>query len=260
MSTGLIRYKTHILNYLDENSYNIFTLKQIKSDFNHDFDSVFRALKSLVKAGVILNLQKGLYCRPGFSDQNVLAYYLAPKGSIAYWSALHFYGLTDQFPNTVFVQTPTLIREKTIIGTHYKFIKVNPDKLVQIEVHGRGNSKFAITSIEKTIVDCFDLMEYSGGWEVLIHGLKSARLNNQKLIEACHAVNNISAIKRLGYLIEIMEKQSLKTFVNYALNKLNNRYNLLDPSGDHTGNYYSRWKLQLNVGAQDILSSNIKMY
>jgi len=260
MNTVLIKYKTQVLNYLDENSYHIFSLNQLKTHFGDDFTSIFRALKSLINDGIILTLQNGLYCRPGFSDQNALAYYLAPKGSIAYWSALHFYGLTDQFPNTVFVQAPTLIRDKKIMGTQYKFIKVKPSKLIQIDIIGRGNSKFAITSIEKTMVDCFDEIDYSGGWEILIHALNVVKLNNQKLIEACDAINNISAIKRMGYLIEIMDKNNLKSFVNYALTRVNQRYSLLDPSGNDEGKYLSRWKLRLNVEVSEILSSSVNMY
>jgi predicted transcriptional regulator of viral defense system len=260
VDNNTIKYKTQVLNYLDENSYHIFRLEQLKTDFPDDFASVFRALKSLIRDGVIINIHKGLYCRPGFSDQNVLAYYLAPQGCIAYWSALHFYGLTDQFPNTVFVQSPTLIRDKKIMGTKYKFIKVKPNKLTQIEMQGRGNSKFAVTSLEKTIVDCFDEIDYSGGWEILIKALKNVKLDNQKLIEACDAIHNTAVIKRLGYLIEIMEKKNLKTFNSYAMSKVNQRYSLLDPSGNEEGRYLSKWKLRLNVDASEILNSNINLY
>jgi predicted transcriptional regulator of viral defense system len=260
MNKELIKYKTKILNYLDENSYNIFTLDQLRAHFILEFDSIFRALKSLIHEGVILNIHKSLYSRPGFADQNVLAYHLAPKGCIAYWSALHYYGLTDQFPNTVFVQSPTLIKDKKILGTFYKFIKVKPQKITQSEIQGRGNSKFAITSIEKTIVDCFDVMDYSGGWEILINAFNKAKLNNQKLIDACEAVNNISTTKRLGYLIEQLDKKNLKSFINYALTKVNRKYSLLDSSANNEGKYQARWRLRLNVSESEILSSIENLY
>jgi predicted transcriptional regulator of viral defense system len=260
MDSDTVKYKTQILNYLDENSYQIFSLGELKAQFGDEFARIFRALKSLIHDGIIINIHKGLYCRPGFSDQNVLAYYLAPKGGIAYWSALHFYGLTDQFPNTVFVQSPTLIRDKKIMGTQYKFVKVKAQKITQLEVQGRGNSKFKVTSIEKTIVDCFDEMDYSGGWEILIHALKMAKLNSEKLIDACNAVGNISTTKRLGYLIEIMEKKNLGTFIKYAHSKVNQRYSLLDPSGNKEGRYLSKWKLRLNVETSEIFSAKLNLY
>ena len=260
MKSETAKYKTQLLNYLDENSLQIFSLNELKLRFIDHFASIFRALKSLIHEGVIINIQKGIYCRPGFSDQNVLAYYLAPKGGIAYWSALHYYGLTDQFPNSVFVQSTSLIRDKKIMGTLYKFIKVKPNKILQLETQGRGNSKFKVTSIEKTIVDCFDEMDYSGGWEIVIQALKMAKLNNKKLIAACDALGNISTIKRLGFLIEIMEKKNLQTFINYSKSKVNQKYSLLDPSGIDEGRFLSKWKLRMNVEVSEILSTNINLY
>ena len=49
-----------------------------------------------------LGSEKGKYTLHEF----VIASYLVEPYAISYWSALHHYGLTEQIPTTVFVQTP----------------------------------------------------------------------------------------------------------------------------------------------------------
>ena len=48
-----------------------------------------------------LGADKGKYTLNGF----IIGSLLVTPYSVAYWSALNFYGLTEQFPNTVFLRT-----------------------------------------------------------------------------------------------------------------------------------------------------------
>ncbi|MBC7749047.1 MAG: hypothetical protein H7Z76_10815, partial [Methylotenera sp.] len=102
--------KSLLVRYLDENEVKIFHLNTIVKYFEDENVNVRATVEALLRDGIIKSLQKGLYCRPSFHDEFVLAYYLAPKGAVAYWSALHWHGLTTQFSNTIFVQSPTLIK------------------------------------------------------------------------------------------------------------------------------------------------------
>jgi predicted transcriptional regulator of viral defense system len=260
MNSEIYDHKTLLLNYIDEYGQYIFNLLEIENIFGAKYPSVFRAIKSLANDGLLINLQKGLYCKPSFSNQYVLAYYLAPKGAVAYWSALSYYGLSTQFSNTIFVQTPLQIKSKVVMGIAYQFILVKPNKAMQYEIIGRGNAKFAITSLEKTLVDCFDQMNYSAGWNELIKALYKGKFESQKLIAACEAVGNISVIKRLGYLLELMQKPNSKTFIKYAKAKTRQKYSLLDPSSEEGGSYHSKWKLRLNVSESDILENLENIY
>ena len=54
-------------------------------------------------------------------------------------------------------------QRKTVFGVSYHFVKVKPNKATGYEKSGVGNA-FKITGVEKTIVDCFDLPQYSGGY------------------------------------------------------------------------------------------------
>lgn len=258
--SDIYKYKTLFLNYLDENAIAIFRLTEIELTFGSDYASVFRAIKSLTSDRLLVNLQKGLYCKPSFSDHYVLAYYLAPNGAVAYWSALSFHGLTTQFSNTVFVQTPTQIKSKTLMGMRYQFVLVKPSKAVLYEKKGRGNATFVITGVEKTLVDCFDQLDYSAGWSELIKALFKAKINSKKMIEACETLGNVSVTKRIGYLLETMQKQKCRTFIKYALGQVREKYNLLDPSDTDKGYYLAKWGLRLNVSEEEILDNVTNLY
>lgn len=249
------KYKVLILNYLNENGILIFTLESIKDSFDSNWTSVLRAINVLKSEGLLINIQRGLYAMPAFSDQNVLAYQLAPEGGLAYWSALSFHGLTTQFSNTLYVQSPRAIRSGNVMDIDFKFIKVKASKATCFDTIGRGNGKFKVSSIEKTILDCLDHPEYSPGWTELIKAIFKAKLNSKKLIEAAEAVSNIGAIKRLGYLIETVKKPNLQSFLKYAQSKVNKKYDLLDSESENEGLFNSRWRLRLNVPESEIMAN-----
>ena len=73
-----------------------------------------------------------------------------------------------------------------------------------------GSRSFRITDIEKTIVDCFDLPEHSGGLAELIRAFSSAKHNGEKMIDYIEAIANIGAIKRIGFLVEYKPRWNLK--------------------------------------------------
>ena len=132
--------------------------------------------------------------------------------------------------------------------------------MVGIEFQGYGNHQFRITDKEKTIVDCFDLPQYFGGYEELIRAFAYTRLNTQKLIPYCEAINNIAVTKRMGFLAELFHKEKTSMVQKYAHYKVNEKYSLFDPLGANEGKYLSKWKLRINMKEDDILSIIQNLY
>ncbi len=150
----------------------------------------------------IYRIEKGKYVTRTFRNEYVISNYLVEDGVVAYWTALNLHGLTEQFPNTIFVQTTKQNKHKTIFGVRYQFVKIQPEKMVGIITQGYGNHQFRMTGVEKTIVDCFHLPQYSGGYAELLYALNKAKVSSTKLTDAAKAVNNIAVIKRLGFLMQ----------------------------------------------------------
>jgi predicted transcriptional regulator of viral defense system len=249
----MINLKQTIKNYLDENQIEIFVAKDIKQNFTSfhrkDLDVAFREIINLEFS----KLEDGKYCKNTFRNEYVIGNFLAGDGIIAYWSALNIHGLTEQFPNKVYVQTTKKKENKEIFGVQYQFVKVSPIKILGISNNGIGSNQFRITDIEKTIVDCFDLVQYSGGFMELIKAFKNAKLKSQKMIEYCITVGNNAATKRIGFLAELFEKPGMKQFVKFAKTHKSKNYDLFDTYGHNEGKHIAEWNLKLNMHKQDII-------
>ena len=249
-----------VLIFLNDAEIDIFEITALANSMGVDTAILQPKLESLVKRGLILRIEKGKYCRHNFRNEYVIANYLAPAGAVAYWSALNLHGLTTQFSNTVFVQTPHLKHNKEVFGVSYQFVKVKANKASCFEKSGYGNHAFNLTSVEKTLVDCFDLPQYSGGFAELIFAVNKAKINNKKLMDATKAVDNISVIKRLGYLLELFQRENLSNFINFAQTFVNQKYSLFDPQGTDSGVFNAKWKLRLNIAETDILAMSTQSY
>jgi len=245
---------------LEDNEIEIFLEKNINNQVGKSFENLSQIVSNLSAKKFLRRLEKGKYCRSNFSDNFVIANYLAEDSAIAYWSALNHYGLIEQIPNTIFVQTTKLKHSKKVLNIDYKFIKVHPKKYIGITSEGWGNLKFRITDIEKTIIDCFDLPKYSGGYAELIRAFYNAKLNKRKLLEYALAVENLSVMKRISYLSELFEMEGFKTFRKETENRLKNKYTFLSPFDEKKGKFISRWKLCLNIDVKTLFAIINKEY
>jgi predicted transcriptional regulator of viral defense system len=255
-----IQKQSDFLKYLDNEEIQFFNIESIKKTLGYNGRTLNEMVENLVRIGFLYRLERGKYCRSTFRDENVIGTFLAANSAVAYWSALHLHGLTEQFPNTIFVQTTKKKNTVSIFGADYQFVKINPHKRIGITYNGYGNYKYPITDVEKTIVDCFDLPQYCGGYAELIRAFYHADLNTAKLINYCKSVNNVAVIKRIGFLAELFEKDYLDDFIHFAKTKINRTYNLFDPFGKIEGKANSEWKLKLNLSKENILGISQNPY
>ena len=251
-SVNLTRKQKYFLILLDEYDIDIFQITDIEDVLERKIENLNETIENLAEKKLLSRIERGKYCRHNFRDEFVISQYLVNDGVIAYWSALNYHGLTEQFPNVLFIQTRKNKLNKSVFGTGYRFIKVSDNKYTGFTTEGFGNHKFRITDIEKTLVDCFDLLKYSGGYAELIRAFSQYPSESKKLIKYTGAVNNISARKRMGFLAEMLPEKKLDEFIAYAKNNINSRYNLFDPYGPDNGEFVSEWKLRLNIKREAI--------
>ena len=128
------------------------------------------------------------------------------------------------------------------------------EKYTGIEIQGYGNHQYRITDKEKTIIDCFDLAQYSGGWAELLRAVAEGDFEQEKLISYAKAVHNRAATKRSAYLVELLELPDMDNFLDFAQTMVRKKYNQFDPFGKEKGKFNSRWKLRLNIPEEDVLT------
>lgn len=251
---SMTQLQKEFIDLLDEFGYDVFTIQMIKDCKRLSENKIHQAIRTLSRSGLLIKLERGKYIRSSFIDSNVIGSFLAPDGGIAYWSALNFHNLTEQFVNVIFVQSAKRRSEELIINNlRYKFIKIKPHKLIGYKEIGYGNHKFKITDLEKTTLDCFELPQFAGWYQEIIKAFNNANINQNKLIKYCKVVNNRSVIKRLGFLSEFLQKPNMEKFIEYAQSIVAKPYSLFEIAGEEKGEYNSRWKMIINMPKDEIL-------
>ncbi|MBA7598096.1 hypothetical protein ES703_05105 [subsurface metagenome] len=230
---------------------NTFTFNDALKISNLSTKSLQKVLYRLQQSGAIERIEKGKYLIIPLGAEKgkytlhefVIGSLLVEPYSIAYWSALNYYGLTEQIPTTVFIQTITrkFNTNPEVFGVQYKISKVKKEKTFGIRKEWIEETQINITDKEKTIIDCLDKPQYAGGVIEVAKALKNNTFDNKKLASYAQHIGNSGVIRRLGYLCELLN-------IKINLSKLNTRnYLLLDPTMPEKGTKNARWRLVINL-------------
>jgi len=227
------------------------TIEEISKKFQGGKEILWVILSRLEKQGWIERIEKGKYmiiplgAEKGKYTLNefVIGSLLVNPYCIAYWSALHFYGLTEQIPNKVFIQTTARKKkqETKVFGIKYRIVKVKDEKFFGVRKEWIEEMQINITDKEKTIIDCLDKPQYCGEVIEVAKALKNENIDRRKLIDYSQQIGNSGVIRRLGYLCDF-----LRVNINVPEVKTRN-YLSLDPTMPHKGPKNSRWRLTINL-------------
>ena len=258
---GIGELETKLLSSLSESNRSIFSVEDAARVLNRKKSDVIKLLHDLARKKWIMRLSKGKYfilpleagVEPKFTEHEfVIASHLVHPYYIGYWSALNYYGFTEQAPRTVFVATPKRKRRISVFGVEYKFITLSKRKFFGYEKVWIGSNQVVLSSKEKTIVDCLDHPEYCGELTEAAKGLWNGReeISFKTLFEHAKRIGNNAVLKRLGYLLELFELEP--KLVGKIKAMLSKSYSPLDPTKPRKGRYNSEWKLLLNVSEKDL--------
>jgi predicted transcriptional regulator of viral defense system len=139
-------------------------------------------------------------------------------------------------------------------------VKLKPGKIFGSMQMGYGNEAFKVTDIEKTLLDCFDLPQYSGGYEELIRAFYSAKIRSIRLLEYGQQMNNLSVLKRMAFLSELFQMTGFTRFQQGVLKIMNQKYTLFDPMGENAGEFDAKWRIRVNVSKERLLNIINKIY
>jgi predicted transcriptional regulator of viral defense system len=219
------------------------------------------ALSRLVDDGWLERIERGLYLivpleagpeRKWTEDPKVIASQLAPEGASAYWTALHHWGLTEQVPRTVFVQTRRRKHRARVmvLGVRYEFIVITDRKFFGVAQQWSDGAEFRITDREKTVLDALDRPDLCGGLPVVAGALASSDgLDWDKLDQYLKRFESGAIYKRLGYLAETLEvpvRDNIPRLAGWR-RQCSKGVALLDPRGPRKGPIDTRWRVRINA-------------
>jgi len=256
-------------NYLSKEEQIIYTVIsktdvidhiQIKEIFpNYSSQKINKLCHNLISKGYLYPVKRGIYIvnenpseKPVISNPFKLASYIN-KGYIGFSSALRLYDLISYEPFTIFIVTQHKSKELTV--GNYLF------KTVSMGQKATGTTFFKnvyVSTIEKTVFDCFYKPQYAGGYREFVKALTNIKkINwNQVLLYFNNYASN-SLFQRTGYILELLQEEQyidppkhiLKEFKRHIGNTTK-----LIPGGTSKGKYVKQWKLVDNLGKKTILS------
>jgi predicted transcriptional regulator of viral defense system len=177
----------------------------------------------------------------------VIASHLVDPYYISHWSALNYYGYTEQTPPAVYISTTKPRNRKHILDTEFIFVAVTKRKMFSINVITIEDHSVKISSPEKTIADCLDHPEHCGGILEVAKALyfEHESLDLGEILQAAERMGNKTIIKRLGYLLETFGyKRYMDFFDDHELSK---GYSTLDPGKPKNGKINEKWRLLINT-------------
>ena len=238
-----------LLFTLEEENKSVFSITDAKRILNTSVPSVWNVIYRLKKKGRIEEIEKGKYllipARAGYEGSwSEVPYLLVPHIISAYyisfWTALNYWGMTEQVPNVVFVATTQRKKDLEFGDTRYEFITLTKKRFFGYMEENIAGGTFNISSREKTIIDCMLFPKYCGGLDEAVKGIWKAKdeLDFVKLFEYSKQMEVSVVTRRIGYALELL---GLAEEINYkiASGKFKG-YMWLDPLGPQEVLEYSK--------------------
>lgn len=261
---GLSRKESLLLSSLSEKGKKIFALRDVVDELSCSYAYAKNLAKTLARKKWITNLSRGTYLIVPLSagveakyteHEFVIGSHLVSPYYIAYWSALNFYNFTEQTPFTVFMATTKRAKSRTILDVKYSFITLNKKKFFGFSSTAVGPDRVNVSDKEKTIADALDHPEYCGGMTEITKCLWNAKdsISYEKILSYAVRMGNLTIIKRLGYLLELLNIVMKEDVVVRMKESISPGMSILDPTMPHSGRYNTRWNLLVNVSKDSLV-------
>lgn len=230
-------------------------------------DAVRRLLADMTNRGLLMRIKEGLFyiipydqeAKTFMPDWHILAQYLVgdTKYYIGYYSAMQIHSLITQPALREQVVVNKQIKPSTlkIKGIPFQFIYHNEKHFFgQKKTWVDSYNKIQCADLEKTFIDALFKPDYAGGITEIAKALYKSRekIDFMKLLDYSGRFDSLAVIKRLGYLLELLQVQT--PVIDSLQKKATKSYFPLEPSHPKEGKLLFRWNIQENIDKQSILS------
>jgi predicted transcriptional regulator of viral defense system len=204
-----------LLFTIEEENKSVFSITDAKRILKTSAPSVWNIIYRLKKKGRIEEIEKGKYllipARAGYEGSwSEVPYLLVPHIIRAYyigfWTALNYWGMTEQVPNVVFVATTQRKKDFEFGNTRFEFVTLTKKRFFGYVEEKSTMGTFSISSREKTIIDCILYPKYCGGLDEAFKGIWKAKdeLDFMKLLEYSKRMGVSVVTRRTGYALELL--------------------------------------------------------
>lgn len=245
-----------IVGRLFENGLYYFTVKDLAGVLKAPIRRAYAAVARLEGRGLVRSVERGKYLLLGFEPERVLSnpFFIASQivypSYVSFWSALNFYGFTEQVPVVVFIASLRRKRELEFDGFRFKYVFMRRDRFFGYRRERAGELDFLIAEEEKAIVDSLYLPEDAGGMVEVAKAVYNAkgRVDLDKLLAYASEMRSRSLCSRLGYLLERFGLDA-----RALLSHSSREYVRLDQRRAKGRVWDRRWHVNVNLSEEELL-------
>jgi len=245
----------YIIKSLFEQEYYYFTVRELAGLLQIPVKKAYAIVPGLERKGFIRTVEKGKYLLLGFEPERVLSnpFFIASRivypSYVSFWSALNYYGFTEQVPRMVFLASTRKKQEVEFNGFRFRYVLMKPETFFGYRKERTGELDFLIADEEKALVDSLYLPANASGMAEVAKAVHNARekVDIEKLISYASSMKNRSLCSRLGYLLE---RSGLDA--TGLLECSSHEYIRLDPGAKRSRIWDKRWHLNVNMGEEEL--------
>lgn len=238
---GISGNELALLNLASENNLVVFSVEELHRLSAWRKNKIYNTLFSLKQKEILVKIQRDKYTlKKDISEKlfEISTSTVIPS-YISFWTALSFYGFTEQQIKTI----------QLVTTKQHPELKFN-SRVIEVTAFGTKKfygylreSNFVIAEKEKSLVDSLYQPEKCGGFTEFANCLRNAcgNISMKKFINYLIIFGNKSMISRAGYLLEefgtnseILQKYKSKTYIK------------LNPEKENFGEYNKRWNIIIN--------------
>ncbi len=254
-----------LLTALHDRSQTTFTLRDVEKITGLQSNLASSLIHKAANRGLVSRLKRGLFVIVPAELGSATEYsgnpYLVARqlaGDAPYFishaSAMELHRMVTQPQLVLFTSSTKRIANRTLQATEFRFVLVK-------QAHFFGTTKHWITKqecvhvsdLERTVIDGLRQPEYCGGIVDVARALwiRHQDIQPEKLVDYAVRLRVGAVIRRLGYLLELYAIAP-EAMLEELRDALTQTYVQLDPTLPTEGRHLARWRLQLNITAQEL--------
>lgn len=256
---------SNLLVELNEKGKTTFSLRDVEEITGLRGSSARTLIHKAERRGLLTRLRSGLYTLIPFElgrtteyvgDPYFIAHKMCEGRSyfLSHASAMELHRMVTQPQFTIYVSSTRRTPPRSIHGYEYRFVTIKPPNFFGLtQVWVTKQQSVMVSDKEHTILDALRQPQYAGGIPEVAKALWIGRadIKISRLLDYTEHFSNGALKRRLGFLLELYQMASLGELKRLR-SGLTSTYDRLDPTLPKAGTFQSRWRLQLNVGIDEL--------
>ena len=236
------------MKYIKElHRLKIFHKKEV-AEVLKDENVTKEILRRYKKQGLITQVRRDLYVaadlatKASLANKFEIAGHITPSSCLAYHSALEYHGLAHQVFYTLYVSSKEMFRDFDFEGIRYVFCLSKPEIGVIRQV---TDSFVRVTDLERTVLDCINRIDLSGGLEELVQSFALiTSINERRLSDYLAYLNKKYLYQKTGFILRYFQKEMRLSddFFELCKSRAGKSVRYLTDTGE-SDSYHKEWRL-----------------